>query len=970
MPASIHAYAHLEDAWAGGVEAWCREATEVTLCEGTRSWLVCATRGQSEWVKARLLRAQLPLVGLEFLDPSALRRRLCGDFRIATPGTGRELMELLVRWHGRNDPGAVAAAQAPGQWLKALAELAESRWLDETRVAHEFVPASLRAFVENIPDSPHWLPGVDQKLLLAATKQSLSGPFAGRLCLLGFDAASLPLADLLLAAIRAADSPRMFTPAPRAGNETLHEAWLAIFESALGTSAEMVGSVADARYEPLIRRLEGTDLDGDISHAPSYLVGATWPDQVELVADAIARWLETQGSAADTRLAVVVPDRGATSIALSRRLAELGIAHDDTLGERPEPAWPVRCQRAVVTYLLDGCSGGALLRLLAVRESVAADDGRLLATEATMGKRHEVTQRAEAQHLVRGDFPAGVVAALGKWDADLTVREAHTRWSAALVALELPESRTSEVMEVLSPAWNALEETFASADRIPARMLLEFLDAALSSIPAAASGPGLRTRHARVVITTLREAAAQTWHHVIVVDANEGVWPVAPTENRLLPEAIREALNARREHRRPLLTSLDKMRLEESLFLSLLENCAGEFQFASAGRKADSPNMEAHPNEWVLRCLVETRPADDSSSDPAGAWTAQRASMLQLGGALPEGEWQHLHDIHASRRDPAHPFDEYFHNYQSLETRPKTPSPLSARDVEKLEHSPAQLALKLVFGAESRRGLADFARNDRTAIGRLVHRWIELALRPSKGTVLTSSLLQESLKTGLAEIRAAHERGLRHEFGLASGEPLPGWWLSVLEQSERLARRCLNSLSHSELADGTLAIETERKQVKAIATPGGGGLHLSGRFDLLLRDAQRIQILDFKSGKRAADITAKKMLKHGADLQFVAYLWLALAMDSATAQVGLVTPDVLRADLLGAAEADSFLPFLEKYAAMHSQWIFGQSAGVAGRFETCEKLPMATVPVSVRTLTKKAELFGWVVTGQPEESDD
>jgi PD-(D/E)XK nuclease superfamily len=968
MPASLHAYAHLEDAWAGGVEVWCREATDLALTAGTRSWLVCATRGQGEWVKSRLLRAGVPLVGLEFLDPSALRRRLCGILQVAAPGTGRELMELLVRWHGRNDPGAIAATETPGQWLKALTELAEAGWLDEARMVRDFVPASLRAYVGSLQDSPLWLPGVDQNLLAAAAHQARSTPPVQRLCLLGFDPSSLPLTNLLLAAIRAADSQRMFVPSPRAGNETLNEAWLSVFESALGTAAEVCASFSDARYDALIRRLEGADLDGEISHAPSFLVAATWKDQIELVADSIASWLDSDTTGLADRLAVVVPERGATSIALSRRLADVGIAHDDTLGERPEPAWSVQLQRAIVTYLLDGTSGGALLRLLAARESVASD-GRLLATEATMHRRHEDTQRAEARHLVRGDFSAAVVAALGKWDSDLTVREAHNSWDAAIAALQLPGPRTTEAMTVLAPAWAALETMFSSEDRIPAKMLLEFLDSALASIPAAGSGPGFRTRHARVVITTLREAATQTWNHVIMVDANEGVWPLAPTANRLLPEELREALNARRGHRCPLLTSLDKMRLEESLFLSLLENCAAEFQFASSCHKADSPNLEAHPNEWVLRCLVEAQPAGDAPPDPTGAWTARTASVVLPGGTLPSSEWQHLHDVHAGRRDPAKPFDEYFHNYQSFGTRPQPP-PLSARDVEKLEHTPAQLALKLVFEAENRRGATNFARNDRTTIGRLVHRWIELALRRPERTNFTSSVLQEILDTGLVDVRAAHERSLRREFGLAGDQALPGWWLSVLEQSERLARRCLEMLCRSALADGTFTMETERKQTESIATPAGGKLHLTGRFDLLLRDARRVQILDFKSGKNASKIAAAKMLANGSDLQFVAYLWLAMAMDSASAQVGLVTPDVLRADLLGGADADSFRPLLEKYAAMQSNGSFGQSAGVAGRFETCEELPMATVPVPVRTLAKKAALFGWVVTSHPEEGDD
>ena len=969
MADSLHAYAHLEDAWAGGVEAWCRESSGRALSSGTRSWLVCATRGQGEWVKARLLHAGLPLVGLELLDPSRLRRRLCALLRIDPPGTGRELLELLVRWHGRDDAAAKPAAENPAAWLNSLGELAEAGWLDEEGVLRTFVPPSLRTLVRELRDSPHWLPGIDQRLLASAAKDERKETLAPQLCLLGFDPQALPLTNLLTAAIHFAASSQMFVPSPRAGNESLHESWLVAFESALKAEIEPTDSLADAPYDPLIRRLEGVDLDGKIPHTPNYLVAVTWNDQIELITDSIAKWLEENPGVADSRLVVVVPGRGATSIAVSRRLSEVGIAHDDALGERPEPSWPVRLQRAIVDYLLDGSSGAGLLRLLAVRESASAD-GHLLLAEDSMRRRHEVTQRTEARNLVREDLSAEVVATLRKWDGELSVREARDRWNAAIAALALPGGSATQAHNVLEPAWSALDETFSKAARIPAKLLLEFLDSALTSIPAAGFGSGLRTRHARVVIANLRDAAAQTWHHVIVADANEGIWPVTPIESRFLPEDLRAVLNARRGDRRPLITRSDKMRLEESLFLSLLENCAGEFQFAAACRKADSPNLETHPSEWVLRCLVEGRSAEDNPADFAGEWAARRTSLARVGSVLPPTERQHLYEIHQTRRDPTKPFDEYFHNYQSLASRPQPPPPLSARDVEKLEHTPAQLALKLVFAAESRRASTAFASNDRAAIGRSMHQWIDQSLRRPENASLDSSALQEAIGSGLARVRDAHERNLRRELGLAPDHELPSWWRSVLDQAERLARRCLESLRRSGLGDGTLNMEIERTQTGSISTPDGATLHLTGRFDLLLRDALRIQVLDFKSGKSAGKISAAKMLSDGADLQFVAYLWLALAMDSATAQVGLITPDLAQADLLTGADAESFQEFLAKYAAMHSNWSFGQSAGIAGRFETHEELPIATVPVAVRTLARKAALFGWVMTGKSEESDE
>src|SRR5882757_5729864 len=118
MPASLHAYAHLEDAWAGGLETWCGEATNLSLTAGTRSWLICATRGQSEWGKTRLLRAGMPLLGLHFLQVSSLRRELCLRRGIRPSSSEREALTLVVRTLAGLAPAdrrCVAISRQPGE---------------------------------------------------------------------------------------------------------------------------------------------------------------------------------------------------------------------------------------------------------------------------------------------------------------------------------------------------------------------------------------------------------------------------------------------------------------------------------------------------------------------------------------------------------------------------------------------------------------------------------------------------------------------------------------------------------------------------------------------------------------------------------------------------------------------------------------------------------------------------------------
>jgi PD-(D/E)XK nuclease superfamily len=965
MPASLHAYAHLEDAWAGGVEAWCRASTEQALTSGARSWLVCATRGQSEWVKARLLRAGVPIVGLEFHDASSLRRHLCQRFGLEAPEPGREILDLLVRWQAFGDSSAQAITRNPRAWLETLAELSSRGWLEDNGVQSALVPKSLASFVRSLADSPAWLPGIDRRLLAAAQADAKSAATPIRLAVLGTDASFSSLAPLLFAAARAAASSEVFLPLPRAGAEQLHEAWQEAWESELRTEAVLLGASHESPYDALIRRLEGTDLDTEAKQMPALLVGATWADEVELIAQTIANWLVEHAELPEARLSVVLAGRGATSIALGQRLASLGIAHDDTLGERPEPGMAVQLLRALIDYHRESASGGALLRLVAVRES-ARQDGRLAQLERTMTSAHEITQSSHARHLVRDGFGKTLVDALGEWRGVTSIQTAKLHWQSALSALDLGELLATQMDAVLVPAWSALQREFASDAAIELELLLDFLNDAVAAIPAARYGPGRRTRHARVVLTTLPDAASRTWHACLLADANEGIWPLATTEDPLLPDDRRIALNEERGSRLPLLTQLDRTRFEESALLSLLDHCECPFWFASSRRKADAPNQEAHPNEWILRCLVES-----GGTKPAESWAALATSVTMSSSGGEDLEMNHVRRIHALRRKPDHPFDEYFHNYEKFAGRASPAAPIRARDLQLLEDAPAQLAIKLVFGEESRRGLGAFERSVPTALGRLLHQWLEEALRDAPDRILSRALLDRATTEGVAAARRSHEQTLRAALQLAADEPLPSWWSSVLAQAERAARRCLGNLRESGLADETFTIATERKLEHSLAAANGNKLSLKGRVDLLLESTNDLFILDYKSGKGAADISTKRMLKHGRDLQFLAYLWLAQARRADGLHVRVVTTTTpADEDLLTNHNLADFQPLLDTFALMQSRWVFGQRSGLSGEYATCEVLPLATVPIAARVLAEKARVSKLIVPAPGEDDED
>src|SRR5450432_3432942 len=203
MPAVLRSYVHLEDAWKDGLETWCLGATEAALTTGARSWLVCATRGQAGWAKARLLRAGVPLIGLHFLSASSLRRELCLQLEEPLPRSEHEALTLVVRSLAASIPRdrhCVAIAQQPAEWLSALEDLDAAGWLEDASEFARFVPAPLRPFVMRLRrEAGEWLVGVDRRLRLRASSSAKRPNL--RVALLGWDASCFGRTDLLAAAI-------------------------------------------------------------------------------------------------------------------------------------------------------------------------------------------------------------------------------------------------------------------------------------------------------------------------------------------------------------------------------------------------------------------------------------------------------------------------------------------------------------------------------------------------------------------------------------------------------------------------------------------------------------------------------------------------------------------------------------------------------------------------------------------------
>ena len=92
--------------------------------------------------------------------------------------------------------------------------------------------------------------------------------------------------------------------------------------------------------------------------------------------------------------------------------------------------------------------------------------------------------------------------------------------------------------EVLEPSWSRLE-ALPVPEPVTTSAFFHYLAAVLEGVPARRD-PEASHRFARVVVTTLEGAAGQTWGGAVLLDSNEGAWPLYPPENPFLGDVARK----------------------------------------------------------------------------------------------------------------------------------------------------------------------------------------------------------------------------------------------------------------------------------------------------------------------------------------------------------------------------------------------------------------------------------------------
>jgi len=167
----------LQEAWDDAIAPWFDQVLPGAWQRELPALVVVPTRGQANYLKARLIAKGSSHLGLRFVTPSSLRALLARDD--ATPAAEPEHLRLLLaiaasEMEDRPDESealaAKAVARAPALLLRALDRLETAGWKFEDLGLSSFAPVVQR-FNELLKKCGFVLPGeADRRRLQQAAR--------------------------------------------------------------------------------------------------------------------------------------------------------------------------------------------------------------------------------------------------------------------------------------------------------------------------------------------------------------------------------------------------------------------------------------------------------------------------------------------------------------------------------------------------------------------------------------------------------------------------------------------------------------------------------------------------------------------------------------------------------------------------------------------------------------------------------
>ncbi len=917
----LHLYSHAADAWESGLGEWLRRRS-LAACAGGQTWFVTNSFSQSAWIREKALQSGLALFGIQFMSCRGLRQRLCRLARLPSPVFGRETLRLLV-------DAALTSGQTQNlsrrgnALLEALDDLAASGWLDEfgAQAAFHLLGLPSSPLLTRLVESDLWRPRTDRKLKrLSRSKRSEAIGFYG------FDAIARHETELLLAALRGVSDGRIWVHQPLSA-ESPNFDWIELLENQLGVEPEICPAGSTARpFESFVEAWNGA-APQDIA-TPRLLRSATWSDQITAIVEYVAGILAKGVS----KIVIAVPENSLTGPAIIRELVSRDIAVTDDVREPVQPSAQGELTGLVTRFLTEERTIEVFLAILR----------RCLRNPNLFGRIRdaiflgfETHQTREIKFLVSlpglPEYVPQLFEALpaapeaGSWDELVQLWQRVRRELTTFLSRWPEEMGQYNLVDVQSAVpWDEVG-SLLQGGTIPASLFFQFVRDLLSTPPV--SQTGTVSRYANVVVTTGSRHFGCTCDYLVLADSHADCWPAVPLENPILRDAAKKALK-----NRLILTTNEERRLYEERVLHLIYHARQEVLLS--WYQSNEKGEKLVPSNWVTFCDLTLKPE-------LLCFAPKPPAPL-----VPAPSIQRLRKIHLSRIDPDQPFDDYFLNFETALLPKRAWKPT---DLQLVRETPGTFAFKSVFRCEMQRDQA-FARNQKFALGTLVHRLLEKAFdSPQEFVRLADALSLSSVSREDAAIELK-KRIQSAAVAISEEQSLSGsrlWWRSVLHKAVWIAEQIVQNLS----ADPERWVRSEY-QMTSVDAPGK--LYLRGRADLLISDRPALSnsvvtVIDFKSSMLESTFS----VLNRSLLQFCGYASLVNSLGAAGSKLELVTP--IEAKTIPDFKIAEVQDVYDELVRIQETLCFGRRGNALNRFERPEHLPIATLPLDRRLLAQKRE---------------
>lgn len=936
------------------------------------------------YIKERLLAAGMAAFGVHFLTPGTLRARLLTTREKQPLLAIREDLQLLARI-AAGEQAKQGVAQAvllePEEFVKACDALEAGGW-EADGFAQADVRAMARAYRDKLQQAGlSTVYRVDRALRDAVGQAKLC---FSELLIFGFTAQHWSQFNLLVAAPYFATNTLLCLPLESVSSAEIM--WQSQWEQAVGTAEPLLDASQDeaaglglplqriaaaaARFERLTKPRD-CDTGGEASgQGLRYWLAQDIRREAAVITEQVVQYL-----AAPTceRLAVVFANRvSPLAREVGERLLRLEIPHHHIPGhypgQTPEQELFERWVAMQLTQRLQPCI--QFFKTLYTQGLIAFEVLCALEKALLNAFRECMTDDLNVLLAYVSAVPTAHAQWLGQAQAWPSLPE-HDSFASFFAAAVQPLVKMGwpPRMDLLQDRAGALAAVLTMP--IQREAFLVWLRAVVNLPGRTRSALG-REPFARVQLTTLAEAAGQTWSHVIVAGMVQGVWPPEAPSSAFLSEHDISRLNRAATvegtqgkghevmaagHSYMLAPHEQRRRDEEDFFALLGGVRQGAVLTASAVAADGSGKASALSDLWMRLYYAEH--GELFGPVQQEAHISQSESFLSVGatGAAPQAvDFPAVRQAHECRRDRNVPFNEFSFCFKHP---PATGIILSCKAWEAAYKRPALAWYEHVLHV---RPMPAPAKHEVRALaaGTWLHDWVNPTARATQLQVLPAiDAWIERIERAADKKRVAVARAYRQ-----AQRALPDWWQAEWAWTRRLAQQFARSITGQQLWSHGAGEFSLRPGAK-VAAPGGLNMPVRGRMDLVLgqhaavleahTELQRAAwIIDFKTGTDGP--LSARGLAVGDGIQLALY---ALALHSTgvdVVDVSILGPDAVLQRQLSIDAVLEPAHVWQTLQDMHQRGCFGDRGAVRSAFGFTGQYPLATLPIDPLVLEEKWQL--------------